>query len=218
MMSEESKKGESLPPGPHFVASPPPSTGTPRNAPYILCVTGKMAAGKNFICSGLEKQGFVSVDLDELAHEAISFCTPQILSAFEEEAKKRSLSLLNDDGSVNRRALAQIVFSGRAFLSKQESIVYPKIIELTNQFIEKNKEKSVILNATVLFKTPELLKKCEKIIFVTANPLKRFFRARKRDHLPIKQILARFKNQKKLLAEYKNAARSFNIPIEIIKN
>ena len=62
------------------------------------------------------------------------------------------------------------------------------------------------------------LKKCEKILFVTANPLKRLIRAKKRDGLPLKQILARFKNQKKLLAEYKDFASKHNIPIETIKN
>ena len=197
---------------------PTPSAGTPRNAPEIVCLTGQMAAGKNFICSLLEKEGVVSLDLDKTAHTAISLCTPQILEAFGGEAERRGISLLNEDGSLNRRALGQIVFSSPALLAQQESIVYPKIIELTEQFIEENRGKSVILNATVLFKTPELLSKCEKIFFVKANFFKRLFRAKKRDGLPLRQILARFKSQKNLFAEYKNAAAKFNIPIEIIKN
>ena len=197
---------------------PTPSAGTPRNAPEIVCLTGQMAAGKNFVCSLLEKDGFVSLDLDRTAHEAILLCTPQILEAFGGEAERRGISLLNEDGSLNRRALGQIVFSSPELLAKQESIVYPKIIELTEQFIAKNSGKSVILNATVLFKTPELLSKCGKILFVKANFLKRLVRAKKRDGLPLRQILARFKNQKNLLAEYKKAAKKFNISVEIIKN
>ena len=214
--------GGSLPLGSnssHSSSFPPtPSAGTPRNAPEIICITGQMAAGKNFICSQFEKEGFVSLDLDKTAHTAISLCTPQIISAFGGEAEKRGISLLNEDGSLNRRALGQIVFSSPALLAQQESIVYPKIIELTNQFIEENRGKSVILNATVLFKTPELLSKCEKIVFVKANPIKRLIRAKKRDGLPLRQILARFKNQRNLLAEYKKAAKKFNISVEIIKN
>lgn len=177
-----------------------------------------MAAGKNFICAQFEKDGFASLDLDRTAHEAIFLCTPQILEAFGGEAERRGILLLNEDGSLNRRALGQIVFSSPELLAKQESIVYPKIIELTEQFIAKNSGKSVILNATVLFKTPELLSKCGKILFVKANFLKRLVRAKKRDKMPLSQILARFKSQKNLFAEYKNFADEHGIPVEIIKN
>ena len=184
----------------------------------IICVTGQMAAGKNYICSLLEKDGFISLDLDKTAHEAIELCTPQILLAFGDEAVLRGISLQNEDGSLNRRALGQIVFSAPELLARQEEIVYPKIIGLTNQYIEENSEKSVILNATVLFKTPELLSKCEKILFVKANFFKRILRAKKRDKMPLKQILARFKNQKNLFKEYQKAAEQLNIPLKIIKN
>ena len=202
-----------------------PSAGTPAslqskldfNTP-IICLTGQMAAGKNFVCSLFEEEGFVSLDLDKTAHEAISLCTPQILEAFEGEAKSRGISLQNADGSLNRRALGQIVFSSPLLLARQEGIVYPKIIELSNHFIEQNAGKSVILNATVLFKTPELLSKCGKILFVKANFFKRLLRAKKRDKMPFRQILARFKNQRNLFAEYQKAAAELNIPIEIIKN
>ena len=177
-----------------------------------------MAAGKNYVCSQLEKKGFISLDLDKTAHEAISLCTPQILKTFEKEAEKRGLSLLRPDGSLDRRALGSIVFSSPELLSKQEAIVYPKIIELTNHFISENKGKDVILNATVLFKTPQLLEQCQKIFFVKAHKLKRLFRAKKRDRMPLRQILARFKSQKNLFGTYKIFADSHRIPIEIIKN
>ena len=71
-----------------------------------------------------------------------------------------------------------------------------------------------IINATVLYKTPELLNKCEKIIFVTAPFMIRLRRARRRDHLSYRQIFRRFRAQKNLLQEYQKSG----IPIEIIKN
>jgi hypothetical protein len=43
-------------------------------------------------------------------------------------------------------------------------------------------------------------------------------RAKKRDKMPLRQILARFKSQKNLFKEYKNAAKELDIPIELIKN
>ena len=101
-------------------------------------------------------------------------------------------------------------------MKKQENIVYPFVGDKVNAFIEENAGKDVIINATVLYKTPELLQRCEKIFFVKANPFKRFFRARRRDKMPFSKILDRFRSQKDLLKKYRDAATG--IPVEIIKN
>jgi dephospho-CoA kinase len=54
----------------------------------------------------------------------------------------------------------------------------------------------------VLYKTPELLALCDKVFFVTAPFFKRLVRARRRDRLPLSQILKRFNAQHNLLKEY----------------
>lgn len=181
----------------------------------LICVTGQMAAGKNYICKKLTEQNpnFVSIDLDETVHEAISLCTPKILETFNEEAKQAGISLQNADGSLNRKSLGRLIFPRPELLAEQENIVYPKTIEITKKYIKENHAagKSVIINATVLYKIPELMNICEKIIFVTAPFFTRLKRAKKRDNLPLRQILARFKSQKNLLDEYKKTG------IEIIK-
>ena len=185
----------------------------------IICLTGKMASGKNFVTQKIiENSGgkFVSIDSDKNVHEAISLCTEKIFEAFENDAKKNGINLKNADGTLNRKALGKLIFPWPELLLRQEKIVYPKTIELTKQFIEENraKGKSVIINATVLYKIPELMSLCSKIIFVTAPVLTRLLRAKKRDNLPAKQILARFKSQKNLLEEYKKTG----IEIFIVKN
>ncbi len=184
----------------------------------LICVSGQMAAGKNFVCKKLMEQNpsLVSIDLDETVHEAISLSTQKILEAFDDEAKKAGINLKNNDRTLNRKALGKLIFPRPELLKKQESIVYPKTIELTKKFIEENHAagKSVIINATVLYKIPELMNLCEKIIFVTAPFFTRLKRARKRDNLPFAQILARFKSQKNLLDEYKKTG----IEIVIVNN
>ena len=37
----------------------------------VIAVVGPMAAGKNFICSQMQKEGWASVDADLLVHDAI---------------------------------------------------------------------------------------------------------------------------------------------------
>ena len=73
---------------------------------------------------------------------------------------------------------------------------------------------NIILNATLLYKFPEILNMCDFIIYVNSGFFTRLFRAKKRDGLSYKQILLRFKAQKNLLKEY----QKFNKEIIIVKN
>lgn len=173
----------------------------------ILCVSGQMAAGKNYVCSQLEKSGWISTDLDLTAHQAIEECRKEILEAFKGEAENSGLLIQNPDGSVNRRNLGKLLFKNPGLLARQESIIYPKITEMTLDFIKKNPDKKIIINATLLFKTPELLALCHAVIFVKAPLLTRLLRARHRDHLPIPQILRRFHTQKNLLKNYQRSGK-----------
>ncbi len=185
-----------------------------KSSPHIICLTGKMAAGKNYLSSILEKSGFVSLDADLLVHKAVDSLSQEIFQAFKEEAEIAGIQLLNKENKIDRRALGSLIFPRPQLLKRQEDLVYPRIIQMTKDFIRENEGKNIILNATVLYKTPELLKMCSKIVFVTAPLIVRLFRAKKRDKIPLKKILDRFKSQKKLLKEY----QKFGIPLIKINN
>ena len=180
--------------------------------PAVIAVTGPMAAGKNYICEKLKEEGWAAIDADLLVHEAIELAKDQILETFTPYAKEKNLQIQREDGSIDRKALGQLLFSDTRLLKTQESIVYPIITEKIEDFIRTHEK--TIINATVLYKTPALLARCEKILFVTAPFLTRLRRARSRDHLPFKQLLRRFHSQRLLLAQYKKTG----IPIEIIRN
>ena len=167
-----------------------------------LAVVGPMASGKNYICTQLEQEGYTSIDADILVHDAIELVKDKILEKFVPYAEQQNLKLTNPDGTINRRALGSLLFSFPELLQIQESIVYPIIIQQIQDFINQH-EKSII-NATVLYKTPELLQLCDKVIYVTAPFFKRLARARSRDKLSLSQILKRFHAQKNLLKEYQN--------------
>ena len=169
----------------------------------IIGLTGPMASGKNLASKILENAGCVSVDADVLAHQAIEKAKNEILRTFEQEAKSNQISLLREDGSINRRELAKIVFASKENLKKQESIIHPMVNSMMEDFINQNSEKTVILNATVLYKTP-IIKKCDAIIFITSPWFVRFFRAKKRDKMKNLQIFKRFLAQFNIFTKYKN--------------
>ena len=184
----------------------------------ILCVTGPMAAGKNAVCRILEERGFIALDADKQVHGAIEKAAPEIIKTFSKEANAQNITLTDKNERINRRELGRLLFTSKDLLAKQERIVYPVIIEETKRFIQKQqeqkKEADIILNATVLYKTPELLRLCKYIIYVDAPKITRIVRALKRDRMPLRQILSRFATQKGLFSEYKKTG----VPIIKITN
>ena len=174
----------------------------PQKNRLILAVTGSMAAGKNFVSSLLEKRGFLAIDADKCVHQAIEEAKNQILEAFLPIAKEKNIQIQNPDGTINRKNLGIILFSDEKLLQKQESIVHPKVNEIFNRFIDENPDKNIVLNATVLYKTP-VINRCDAIIFVKAPIITRFFRAKRRDNLPSREIFKRFASQFKIFAKYK---------------
>lgn len=179
----------------------------------ILCVTGPMAAGKNYVTALLEKKGFVSIDADVVGHKAVEECREKILETFGSIAEEKKISLTDENGNIIRRNLGALIFGNAELVAKQEQIVYPYITKTIETFIEEHKNQNVIVNATVLYKIP-LVKKMDKILYVDVPAIVRFFRARKRDKMKMRQILARFKSQKKLLKCYKETG----IPVVKVRN
>lgn len=171
----------------------------------ILCVTGPMAAGKNAASDILEKEhNFVAVDFDILVHQAIEKAQNKIFESFSELAKSKNIEIKNADGSLNRRQLGALIFTDKLLIKKQEDIVYPIVNEMLKVFLEENKGKNIIFNATVLYKL-EAIKLCNKVLFIDAPKIVRLYRAIKRDNMKIKNILARFKAQRTLFTEYKKS-------------
>ena len=177
-----------------------------------------MAAGKNAVCRILEERGFIALDADRQVHGAIEKAAPEIIKTFSKEANAQNITLADKNERINRRELGRLLFTSKDLLAKQERIVYPVIIEETKRFIQKQqeqkKEADIILNATVLYKTPELLRLCKYIIYVDAPKITRIVRALKRDRMPLRQILSRFATQKGLFSEYKKTG----VPIIKITN
>ncbi len=168
----------------------------------IICVAGKMAAGKNTACKLLEKRGWVSIDADLLGHKAAAENEEKIIAAFAPYAKAKGIDITGTDGHLNRRALGTLLFSDKKLLAEHESIVYPAIEKAVRAVIEQNKSKNIVINAAVLYKIPGLMRLCSLIIFIDAPLILRLFRARRRDKMKFAFILRRFIAQKDMLLSY----------------
>lgn len=190
----------------------------------VICVAGPIAAGKNFVCSILEERGFFCLDADQEIHKIIGDKQAEILSRFSQIAASRGINLRAADGSLDRRALGKLLFKDSALLAEQEKILYPEFVARVQKLIDANKEASqaqeggLAINAALLYKTPSLLRRCQKIIYVDAPLLVRAWRIRRRDRLPFAQIIRRIKSQKGLLQEYKRFAADYGIEMVRVWN
>lgn len=179
----------------------------------IIALTGPMAAGKNAASDILEAEGFLCVDADTLVHEAIENKKDEILQTFSKAAEQKNISLVKDDGTIHRRNLGSLVFSNKELLQQQEAIIHPEVDRILNVFIDTNPDRSIVINATVLYKTP-VIKRCSFLLYVTAPLIIRFFRVLQRDSLSFLQIFKRFYAQKHIFAKY----RSLNADMYIVRN
>ncbi len=191
----------------------------------VICVAGPMAAGKNFVCSILEERGFFCLDADQEIHKIIGEKQAEIFSRFSQIAASRGINLRDADGSLDRRALGKLLFKDSALLAEQEKILYPEFVARTQKLIDANKNAlqaqdagGLAINAALLYKTPSLLRQCKKIIYVDAPLLVRAWRIRRRDRLPLLQIIRRIKSQKGLFNEYKRFAADYGIEMVRVWN
>jgi dephospho-CoA kinase len=171
---------------------------------FVLALTGPIAAGKNAACDALARRGFACIDADVLVHEIIEERRDQIAAAFSPLARERGVEILKD-GRIDRKALGSVLFCNPDALALQESIVHPGVREKTLEFLAAHRNQPCAVNATVLYKTGELLKRCACVLYIDAPGITRFFRVRRRNRLKSSQILQRIRSQSGLFSQYKSA-------------
>lgn len=79
-----------------------------RSFPYLLRIglTGGIAAGKSAVAELWREKGAAVIDSDALAHAALEPGTP----TYDEVVQLFGKEILNNDGTINRTALGEIVF------------------------------------------------------------------------------------------------------------
>ena len=88
-----------------------------------VAVTGGIGAGKSTVSGLLAARGAVVVDSDRLAREVVGPGTPGLAAVVDEFGSGVRLS----DGSLDRAALASIVFADPAARRRLEAITHPAI-------------------------------------------------------------------------------------------
>lgn len=123
----------------------------------IIGLTGQSGAGKSNVSRVFKRRGFFVIDADSVAHGVTSRL--EIIGLL---AKNFGAEIL-DGENLNRRALANIVFSDKMQLNKLNSLLFPIICDEIIRMIHDCRKQYVLLDAPQLFESG-LNEICDKII------------------------------------------------------
>ncbi len=156
----------------------------------IIGLTGQTGAGKSTVSNFLKENGFFVIDCDNVAKD-VTVDNKELLSNLANSFGKQ---ILNEDESLNRKALANLAFASKEKTELLNSIIHPVILEEIKLRINNSESKHIILDAPTLFESgADSL--CDKIISVIADEKIRLKRVLKRDNISENEVKMRISAQ-----------------------
>jgi len=117
----------------------------------IIGITGGVGAGKSSVLEILKtKLGARVILADLVAHDLMEPGMPGLKKVTE----ALGTSFLNADGTVNRPALAELIFHDEAALKTMNGIIHPMVWEAIKREAEGAKESLIVVEAAVFDTAP----------------------------------------------------------------
>lgn len=134
-------------------------------APVVIGLAGGIGAGKSEVAKILGRLGAVVIDSDREAKAALD--RPEIREQLVSWWGER---ILEPDGRVSRRAVADIIFNDPEQRRRLESVVHP-VVRMrraeARRLADQRGAAAVVIDAPLLFEAG-LDRECDRIIFVDA--------------------------------------------------
>lgn len=121
----------------------------------IIGLTGGIATGKSTASNIFKEKGFMVIDADEIAQNILSYLTP----AYNEVVEYFGESILLEDGSIDRQALGDLIFSDEEKREKLNNITHRRILEeiIRQRDRALQEEKFIIIDIPLLIEERKLL-------------------------------------------------------------
>lgn len=156
---------------------------------FVIGLTGQTGAGKSTVSELLKLYGCAVIDCDKVTRD------PNLYSGecLEELKKAFGRDIVKEDGTLDRRSLANRAFASREATETLNRITHPVIFARLREEIMKCRENgfmNIVLDAPTLFEAgADVL--CRRVVSVLADADERRLRIMKRDGLTEAEALRR---------------------------
>ena len=158
----------------------------------VLGLTGNIGCGKSSVSTIFMNHGIDIVDADIVARHIFEDLDllNKVFSTFGETIK-------NEDGSLNRKALGNIVFNDDEKLIQLNKMTHPLIRQRVSDKIDeyKNQNKEMVILDAALLVESDYLNFIDKLLVVICNEDIQIERIKQRDNCSKEEALSRIKSQ-----------------------
>lgn len=164
-----------------------------------IALTGGIASGKSTVAELLARRGALVIDYDQLSHDIVAPRDVGFFPVVDEFGPR----ILGPDGSINRNALAKVVFADPQGRQRLEAILHPLIMARADELESQAPLDQIVVHDIPLLVEADLVKKFDVVIVTDLDPDEQVRRARARDGLTEAQVRARIAvqvNRKQRLA------------------
>ena len=142
-----------------------PRTSASTGGPFLIGVTGGIASGKSTVVGMLRDLGAEAIDADLIYHGLVapgSALLSDIASRFGPE-------VIAPDGSLDRKALGNIVFADPASLTDLDRITHPAVIAAIDDLVAASASPVVTVDAVKLIESGHAAH-CDSVWLVDCPP------------------------------------------------
>jgi len=163
-----------------------------RKCALILGITGNIAAGKSTICEFFRRLGAAVVSADSLAREVVAPGSP-VLAQLTERFGRRVIAA---DGTLDRKALADLVFAEDRARFDLNQIIHPAIAASAEERLQSlNRCTPLVIYEAPLLYEAGAEKRVDAVLVVTVTEERQMQRLTARDGLSEAEARARIAAQ-----------------------
>lgn len=180
------------------------------SAPMIVVgLTGGVATGKTTVAKMFKQCGAAVIDADQLAHDVVKPGKP----AWRAIVKLFGKTVINQDRSLDRQALGNIIFHNPNKRRQLERIIHPRVAREQQRLVRriaKGKPHAVIIYEVPLLFEVGVDKRVNITIVVTADRDTQIARLTKRNGFSRAEAIRRIRSQMPLAKKIQRADHVLN--------
>lgn len=161
----------------------------------IIGIVGEAGAGKTTATEFFQSMGAYVISVDKIVRHIYSLKETKI-----ELINEYGNHFLNSDKTIDKIKLRQEAFQNPKILRKLEQIIWPTMVSIIKEDIERNKNEQalIVIDCAVLFNA-NLNLLVDKVLLIEADEDKKVQRVKIRDNVNDLQVIALLSQQKKYL-------------------